>query len=86
MEMIKEKTLKDQLLENKVTQLEEQNVELRKTAESLIADFIELNKTVDGMDKEIGILQAKLRQQQRHDIDGGHTGGFQNYREWYGYY
>ena len=79
MEMIKEKDFKDQLLHDKVTQLETQNLELRKTAESFIAGFIELNETVEAMNKEVGILQAKLSQQQRCDVDGGHTGAFQNY-------
>lgn len=86
METIKEKDLKDQLLQDKVMQLDEQNMELRKTAKNLVADFIELNKTVEAMDKEIGILQVKLSQQQRCDVDSGHTGAFQNYREWYGFY
>ena len=96
---VKENDVKDQLLlsRDKVTQLEEQNLELRKAVKSLTADFNELDEIVVAMNKKIKILQARLQarvsQQQRLDVDGGHpiqngavNGAFQNYREWYGFY
>lgn len=85
--MIKQKDLKDQLLQEKIIQLEQQNLELKKSAESLITDFIELDETAEAMKKEIGILKGKLSQQHNRDVDdGGHTGGFRSYSEYYRYY
>ena len=75
--------LREQLLQDKITQLEEQNLELQKTAKSLIVDFIELDEAFEALVKEMQILKAKYS---KRSNDGGHAGASQHYRKWYCYY
>lgn len=76
-------SLREQLLQDKLTQMEKENLELQKTAKRIIKAFTELDEAFEALVEEIQILKANFR---KHSNSGGHTGTLQSYRDWYGYY
>ena len=74
METVKEMVTKDQLLQKRVTQLEEENLEFKNYVKNLCKEFMEKSEAIDALKREIKVLKGKCSQQQTSGVDTtGHS-------------
>ena len=69
MDRVKEMLMKDQLLQKRVTQLEEENLGFKKHITNFRKGLMEKNEAIEALKKEIKVLKGKGRQQQASDVD-----------------
>ena len=63
MDRVKEMVMKDQLLQKRVTQLEEENLGFKKHITNFRKDMMEKNEAIEALKKEIKVLKSKGTQQ-----------------------
>lgn len=74
METVKKMVTKDQLLQKRVMQLEEENLEFKNYVKNLCKEFMEKSEAIDALKKEIKVLKGKCSQQQTSGVDTtGHS-------------